>query len=217
MHFRSNAVASRRFRSCTYLLPLLAAVASVGCTGGPRRVKPPYIDPETAGAEAVELYDNNGDGQLDEEELARCPGVLANLAAYDRDGSGTVNAEEIAERLAARGSKRVGLLSMQAEIRLNGKALPEANVMFLPEPYLGDEIEKAYGTTTSGGSAFMAIPDEQLPEAHRGLNAIHVGTYKVLVSHPQVELPAEYSSETETPLGFETESGQSIVRFDLKK
>ena len=168
-------------------------------------------------AEAIELYDQNGDAQLDLDELAQCPGILSSLGAYDADGSETVSQQEIANRLATRGAKRIGLLSMQAQVRFNGKPLPGADVTFLPEPYLGEEIKTAYGKTTSGGSAFMAIPDEELPESQRGLNAIHVGTYKVLVSHPEVELPPQYSSATETPLGFETESGQSIVRFDLKK
>lgn len=215
MRFRFSADFTHCLPSSIGQLAVLAVAASIGCSGGPRRIQPPAIDPETAAAEAVELYDTNGDSLLDQQELVRCPGLLSNLGAYDLDGSGTLSTEEIAERLAARGSKRVGLLSMQAEVRLNGRPLPGADITFLPEPYLGEEIQKAHGKTTSGGSAFMAIPDEQLPEPQRGLNAIHVGTYKVLVSHPEIELPPQYSSETDTPLGFETESGQSIVRFDL--
>ena len=187
---------------------------TVGCSFGPRRIRPPRIDPEAAADEAIALYDANNDGSLDADELRKCSGVLRRLGAYDLDQDGQVSRDEMAARIAARCEKRIGLTSVQAHFFFDGEPLRNAQITFEPEPFLGDELKTAVGTTNLGGGAVIAIPDAELPDAQQGLNALHVGTYKVRVTHPEIEIPSRYNSET--VLGHETVSGELAVRFDLK-
>ena len=59
----------------------------LGCSGKPSRVHPPRIDPAQAGSGAIGQYDADGDGELPRKEMAKLPGVLLSLEAYDLDGN----------------------------------------------------------------------------------------------------------------------------------
>jgi hypothetical protein len=43
---------------------------------------------------------------------------------------------------------------------------------------------------------------------------VHYGTFKVRITHPSIQIPAKYNTETE--LGYETEVGNPYANFDLK-
>ena len=195
------------------LLFLLAAVVC-GCSRGPRRIVPPDVDPATAADEAIGLYDKNGDQKLNQDELTSCPALLSKLSAYDQDGDKAISRDEIFQRISERRKHRVGLQCVKCRVMLDGRPLKGAQVVFEPEPYLGDEIKTAVGTTNAGGQTPVAIPPEELPEEQRKLNALHVGAYKVRITHPEIELPPQYNSET--TLGYETESGTSYAQFELE-
>ena len=77
----------------------------------------PHVDPVAAGQGAVELYDTNGDGQLSEQELAACPGILRNLSIYDADGNKSVTQEEIEARLRAFFPPHVGVTKLMSTCR----------------------------------------------------------------------------------------------------
>lgn len=190
------------------------AILLAGCSNGPSRIAPPKIDPETASAAALELYDTDHDRALNEVEAASCPGVKIQFKAYDQSGDGLITAEEFAERIRALRKHRVGLTRLQCEVRLNGRPLPEAVVLMEPESYLGSEIKAATGTTNSQGVALMSISQEELPSSQQGLRAVHYGTYKVRITHPTLELPTNYNLATE--LGYETIIGSPTANFSLK-
>ena len=82
-----------------FIAGLLFALCLSGCSRGPTRVTPPQIDPERAATEAIRLYDTDKDGSLNAAEVAKCPGMLAEIKSYDRDGNGLVSEEEIAARI----------------------------------------------------------------------------------------------------------------------
>lgn len=175
-------------------------------------MKPPHIDPSDAADEALNLYDADNDGSLNKTELVKCPGILNELTEYDADGNQSISADEITKRLTALLKYGVGLTSLKCEVRVNGKPLSNAAVLFEPEPYLGDEIKPAHGTTNGRGLAQMAIPADQLPASQQAIKAIHFGTYKVRITHPQ--LPSKYN--TDTILGYETRAGDPFASFLLK-
>jgi hypothetical protein len=185
----------------------------VGCSRGPSRIKPPHIDPEDSADEALTLYDANKDGLLDKAELANCPAMLAELTAYDVDSNGSASREEIIGRITDLRKHGVGLSRLNCNVSLNGRGLENASVEFEPESYLGDEIQKAFGTTNARGVAQMAIPAEELPEDQRDLKGIHYGTYKVRINHPTIKLPPKYN--VETTLGYESRPGDPFARFNL--
>ena len=193
---------------------LLIATCLCGCSRGPSRITPPRIDPERSAADAIRLYDADKDGSLNAAELAKCPGMLAEIKSYDRDGNGLVSQAEIAARIKDLRSHGVGLTRLNCDVTINGRGLKDATVEFEPEPYLGDEIQAAQGITDADGVAQMAIPNDKLPADQQGLKAIHYGTYKVRITHPKTKLPAKYN--TETTLGYESRPGDPYATYALK-
>lgn len=184
-----------------------------GCSGGPARVAPPEIDPEAAARAALELYDRSADGLLDEQELAACPGMLRQRTAYDTNQDGVIDQAEIAARLGELLRHEVGLTQLKCRVRYRGRPLAGAEVVFEPEPYLGTQVLPARGTTDADGGAQLSVDPETLPEDLRRLRAVHYGTFKVRITHPQVALPVQYHEQTQ--LGYETEAGNPFVNFDL--
>jgi hypothetical protein len=189
-------------------------ILTTGCSRGPTPVKPPFIDPVEASRQAMELYDTDHDGELSDQELAACPGILQHRDVYDTDHNGKISRQEVEDRILSLRSSRVGLTILQVQVRLDGRPLISAVVKLIPEKYLGDDIKAAVGTTAGGGLASMRIPEEDLPAAQHGLAGVHYGTYKVEITHPTVKIPAKYN--TQTTLGYETEPGNPYVNFDLK-
>jgi hypothetical protein len=193
------------------LLVLVLVVA--GCSNSPERYQTPEVDVTNAAAQAIQLYDANRDDALDKNELAKCPGMLARLAAYDSDGSESVSAEEIESHLG-RLLNGVGGTQLTAAVYYKNRPLKGAKVVMEPEPYLGDAIQAAEGETDGSGTAKLGIPPEYAPEHLRRLKTVHYGTFKVRITHPSIELPAKYNTQTE--LGYETEPGNSRVTFALQ-
>jgi len=192
---------------------LLCAIVA-GCSGGPSALKPPSLDPGSAAAKAMTLFDKDGNGYLSLEELKACPGMLASINIYDQNGDQKISAEEIVQRLEKFVKRGVALSRLSATVRLDKRPLADATIRFLPESYLGDAIKPAVGKTRRMGSATMAVADEDLPMNQRGIRGIHTGTYRVEITHPKIEIPAKYN--TETTLGYETTPGNPYVTFDLK-
>ena len=185
-----------------------------GCSRGPAPVRIPHVDPVAASQGAVELYDTNGDGQLSEQELTACPGILGKIGIYDSDGNKSVTQEEIEARLRAFFPPNVGVTKLNVHVSLDGKSLAGATVKFVPEKYLGDEIKPAGGITTDRGNATIDIRDADAPETEQGLSGVHYGTYRVEITHPTINVPSKYN--TATTLGYETERGNPSTSFELK-
>lgn len=190
----------------TLLLP-------AGC-GGPARLKPPQVDPDSAAARAMSMYDSNGDGDLSGRELDACPGIQRSISSYDTDGNGGVSAAEIVARLKYLAQFKTALTPLRDQVLLDGRPLAGAEVKLLPEAYLGDEVKSASGTTNRAGTASLTISAEDLPEQQRGYHGIHFGTYKVQITHPEKKLPDKYN--TNTTLGYETVVGDPIVVYELR-
>jgi hypothetical protein len=205
------ATLHKNLGSLTVLFGSIAAL--VGCSRGPGRFEAPEVDPESAAAKAMELYDANDDAALSKEELAKCPGILAQIKTYDQNGNGAVEPDEISSRLAELLKYRTGATGLNALVLYNGRPLGGATVVLEPEPYLGDQVQKAEGVTDGAGSTDVGIPQEFVPEHLRRIKCVHYGTFKVRITHPTVELPAKYNTATE--LGYETKPGDPYVRFAL--
>ncbi len=162
----------------------------------------------------MDLYDTNHDGELSEQELAACPGILMNLGTYDTDNNKKVSPQELEDRLRNLRTAGVGLTKLTIQVRLNGRSLSGALVNLVPETYLGPNVKPAWGKTNSRGSAIMDIRDEDLPASEKGLIGIHYGTYKIVITHPEIQLPAKYNSQT--TLGYETQRGNPNYSVELK-
>jgi len=195
-------------------LILSVVVITTGCSSGPERVKAPKIDVSSAAAQAIELYDTNHDGKLSQEELAKCPGVLANFDAYDSNHDKAIDEEEFRTHLAGLLKGGIGGTELGCNVTYKGKPLAGAKVVFEPEPYLGGDVQAATGETSNYGSASLGIPPEKVPAALKSVKIIQYGTFKVRITHPTTKIPEKYN--TETTLGYETHPGESSVSFALK-
>lgn len=175
---------------------VIALAASVGCGDKSYRV-----DPVAASKAALELYDKNGDGLLDQAELKGCPALLRELRAYDESKDKKLSADEIAAQIAAMFGQNAGMTPLSCTVNLDGFPLSGATVRFIPESFLGPEIKEAKGVTNSAGAADLGIPAEELPKELRRHNLMRVGIYRVEITHPSKKILPKYNTETE--LGFE--------------
>jgi hypothetical protein len=139
--------------------------------------------------------------------------MLANRAAYDADQNGRIDEAEIVARLQDLLRHDVGLTQLKCRVRYRGRPLAGAEVLLEPEPYLGDQVQPARGSTDADGSAQLSIPAEALPADLQRLRAVHFGTFKVRVTHPRIDLPEKYHAATE--LGYETQAGNPFLDLDL--
>jgi len=210
---------SARLRSAS--LAVLLAVGFSSCARGPAAVNQPYIDPDDAGSQAMQMYDTNGDGKVAGDELLKAPGLNAALERLDKDGDKAVTADEVAERIRTWQKMGRGLMSFAFTATLDGRPLTDAVVTFEPEPFLGDEIKKASCTTNASGNggATIAMEDRPNPATPSGM---HLGLYKVKFSKVvggKETIPTKYNSET--TLGQEVATdvpdvGDNSVIYALK-
>ena len=185
-------------------------VVCVGCPRGPSRIHPPSINASAAGNQAIEMFDANKDGKISGDELDKCPGVKAALAQIDLTGSGAVTADMITARIKAWQDSKLGRMSFSCRVTHNGRPLRGAEVKFVPEKFLGENVKVATGKTDQNGMAMIYIPDVTPPGLAPGL-------YRVEITKAGVKIPAKYN--TETILGQEAaldaEGIQEGVVFEL--
>ena len=181
--------------------PALALVALLapGCAA---RVEAPPLGPKAAGARALADYDRNKDGFLDARELEQCPGLKSRLARLDKDRDGRLSPGEIENLLEGYRDSGIGLMEVVCRVTLGGKPLAGAEVDLAPEPFRGDGVKPARGTTDERGRARPQV--EGAP-----LRGCHLGAYRVRISKKDARgretLPARYNVQTQ--LGIEVGPG----------
>lgn len=176
----------------------LLALVTASCNSGPARVYQPGIDASSAGSQAMEMYDTNGDGVVAGAELDKAPGLKAALPRLDTNGDKGVSADEIAARVRAWQDMRTGMASVRCHVTLDGQPLVGAKVVFEPESFLGDEIKTAFGTSNSFGDAAPTIPPDQRPDPTLP-GGVHFGLYQVRISKEEngiEKLPERYNKHT---------------------
>jgi hypothetical protein len=193
------------------VLVALLALVSGGCGSlTTPEVKAPKVDAQSAAAEAIRLYDKDQDANLNEAELAACPAIT--IARYDANRDRRVSQEEIAQRLQQIYAAGIGVMEVHGSVTRGGRPLEGATVKFVPEPFLGDAIQPASGTTDASGAVNPTIPVDQLPQNLRGVSLMQAGLYRVEIEHPSL------SGAANKPLGFEvdpTNRGGNTAQFNL--
>ena len=187
---------------------LLTAIGSFGCSG-PQRVAGPEFDSEGAAAQAMELYDSNSDGVLNEQEL-KASGALQNaLAEMDTNSDGELSEEEIRNRVDYFVQGRDGRISLMCRVVKGSSPVPGATVTFVPEPFMESMIESAAGQTNPNGEAIINIDDQ--------FGGIQPGFYKVKISRKSASgkesIKAKFNEET--ILGQEITSGSIALSQGL--
>ena len=196
-----------------YLISVLLLFAS--CSRRPKRVHSPKIDPKQAGEGAIAQYDQDADGKLSKAELQACPGILTKLDLCDKDADEAVTAEEITGRIAEWQKTRVGVLSVSCRVRLSGKPLAGAEVKLEPETFLGEAVKAAAGTTDAYGTAQLTIPADQLPEDQQDLDGVHLGIFKVRITHPTRKLSPKYNTQSTLGCEIDHRDQWNGIKFEL--
>lgn len=180
-----------------WILCLTALTVIAGCGG----VRSYMVDPVVASKAAMEQYDKNGDGLLDQTELKACPALLRELRAYDESKDKKLSADEIGAQIKEMYERGFGMTSLSCSVILDGAPLSGATVKFIPETFLGPEIKEATGVTNATGSTALGVAPAELPKELRRHSLMRVGIYRVEITHPSKKIPPKYNTETE--LGFE--------------
>lgn len=179
----------------TVVIPAFFMIGLSGCQKGPKR---PAFNPRKSAKEALQKFDSDGDGILNEEEIGKCPGLLAALPRVDADGDGSVSADEIAKRVKYYKSAPVAVISGSVKVTYKGKPLSDATITFEPEEFLGDEFKSCSGVTDDRGNAYLNRDEAaEFP-------GLYLGFYRVKISKiekGQEKIPAEYN--TDSTLGYE--------------
>lgn len=165
-----------------------------GCSRGPSRVHPPGIDAAAAGKLAIQQYDTNGDGQIGGPELEKAPALKASIKNLDTNGDKQVSGEEVTARIESWQKHRVGKMSLMVLVTSGGRPLAGATVKFVPEKFLGDEVQPAEGVTDEQGYADLSVAvDSSDPTDVRG---VHCGLYRVEITKQGVKIPPKYNTQT---------------------
>jgi hypothetical protein len=185
-----------RFLSSARGLKVELAVAAMtsmfaltACSGGPEPILPPEWDPPEQAAQAMSELDADGDGALDSEELAKAPGLAAGVASIDLNRDGKLTAEEILARFELFREKGITFRARQFRVTYRGRPLADAQVRFVPEPFLEGVVESAEGTTDVAGAVTPTAGVE-------GILGMRPGYYRVEVTSPHIKLPAKFNAAT---------------------
>ena len=147
------------------------------------------------------MYDADGDGALAGDELKSVPGIASAVRAYDSDGDQRVSEQEIVDRLKLWREQGLGFRPLTIYFTLDGQPLDNVDVKLAPEPYLGDVVKPAYGTTRGDGSVTLSVTQDDLPPALKArgvpLYGVTGGTYKIVLTGGDRTLPAQFNDATE--------------------
>lgn len=192
--------------------PLVVAIAlTAGCSRSPARIYPPKYNAGAQGAQAVAGLDTDGNQLLDAKELAASPALLADLKKLDSDNDQRLSAVEIGAKVAAWTQGGVGAVGIVCWVTRGGQPVPNVQVKFIPESYLGDVVKPGAGVTDTRGSASMTA------EGQKSIGVMQCGYYRVELSSPldgKETIPAKFNSHT--VLGADVRPNLEVpIAFDI--
>jgi hypothetical protein len=169
-------------------------LADWGCSRRPSRVRAPGIDASAAGRLALEQYDTDHDGFIAGAELDKAPSLKASMKNLDLNGDKKVSAEEITARIQHwQNVDKVGKMSLSVTVFRRGQPLVGATVKFVPEKFLGDEVQTAEGVTNERGVATLTVPpDPAQPNVH----GVQCGLFRVEITKQGDRIPPMYNTQT---------------------
>ncbi len=138
------------------------------------------------------MFNANKDGKLSGAELDNCPGLKAAIGQINPSGAGEITAAKIAARIRAWQASKLARMSLSCTILHNGQPLEGAEVRFVPEKFLGDNIPTAVGKTDRNGTAALSMPTNG-PNDPPG---VAPGFYRVEITKAGANIPAKYNTST---------------------
>ena len=159
----------------------------------PQRLYPNDIDSEAAGKRALEKYDTNKDGKISGPELDKAPALKSAMETMHTNRGNGITADDIAARIKAWQATKVVLIgSIACNVIRNGKPVEGVEVKFVPDDFLGENMQTATGITGQDGFARMSIPQKSPDD----VSGVAPGFYLVEITKPGEDIPAKYNSQT---------------------
>jgi hypothetical protein len=191
---------------------LVLSVLFAGCNFRGTKIDVPVWDPVAAADRAMKEYDSNGDKKLSRDELTKCAGLAAAREKFDGDGDGSISADELTSKLQEIRQQESDLVEVTCTVSRGNQPVEGAKVEFVPESFMGEACKPASGITGRDGVTSPTIADEDMPAAYRGrIHGTHCGVYRVVVTHPSINIPAKYNKQTQLGLVVTTRNREMLT------
>ncbi|MDC0937118.1 hypothetical protein OAS39_12605 [Pirellulales bacterium] len=194
------------------------AIALAGLAGcGQKQVEITKFDAAMVTQLAMEQLDADKNGELDNNELENCPGLIKSRKQIDGDENGTISAAELQQRMQDYIDQQVAILPYPLVVTWRGRPLAGAKIELIPEPFMADVIEPASGETDERGVSRPSI--ELDPEiAERGTFGYRSGVYRVKLSKQDASgkelLPEKFN--VKSTVGIEVKVGGHMEPIYLR-
>lgn len=165
-----------------------------GCSRQPANTTATLPEPAPVAAAAIAEYDRDGTGSLSVTEIAASPALMAVQEQFDADGDGAITRQEFEDRFAGYHQHGAVLMMVPCRITFGGRALGGAEVVFEPEPFMGNTATPARGTTAPDGSVSLQTEGQRVP-------GLCMGLYRIRISKKNREgretIPDRYNTRSE--------------------
>lgn len=164
-----------------------------GCMRGPSAIKATYINADSAGQKAIEMYDANKDGKISGAEFDKAPALKQALPNFNSTLEKGVTAADISARIKSwQLSGVTRIMGVTCTVTRNGKPFVGGEVKFVPEKFLGDDLPVATGTTAPDGNALLSVPVTGKDDPP----GVPPGFYRIEITKAGENIPAKYNTQT---------------------
>lgn len=154
---------------------LLVLLGAAGCgPSRPARIVPPALDPEAVTTAVLSRADADSDGIVEEAELAAVPALVGAVEDMDADHDGGISKAELRRWFDRLHTSRIAITSFAGNVRHLQRPLANVTVKLTPEPFMGQDMKAAEGTTDADGRFSATIPGSKYPGINCGLYRVEI-------------------------------------------
>lgn len=179
------------FKTITEFFLMLSLVSlMLGCGGGPSAPVVPKIDAAASATAAMDEYDTNKDGFIDQAELKSAPSLKDAEKMIDSNSDGKLSRDEIEQRLNKYSAQGMALMSFSCSVTMDGAKKAEIEVEMVPEKFMMGIIKVCKGKTDANGMVSFKQEDQKF-------EGVAPGFYKIkLIKDGPLSLPARFNENT---------------------
>ena len=181
----------------------------LGC--GPSAPVVPKINAAASASAAMDEYDTNKDGFIDQAELKNAPSLKDAEKVIDSNSDGKLSRDEIEQRLNKYSTQGMALMSFSCSVTMNGAKKAGIEVEMVPEKFMLGSIKMGKGKTDANGMVRFKQEEQEF-------EGVAPGFYKIkLIKDGSLSLPARFNANT--AIGKEIaldRMGRGGDSFDIK-
>ena len=177
-------------RIFTFALVFSSIVLLQGCGGGPAVPIMARIDAVGSSKAAMDEYDLNRDGFIDQSELKSAPSLKEAEKIIDTNKDGKLSQEEIEQRLNKYAGQGMALISFSCSVAIGSEKKPDIEVEMVPEKFMLDAIKPAKGKSDANGMVRFKQEGQQF-------EGVQPGFYKIkVIKVGSFTFPARFNENT---------------------